>query len=42
MHGRECDAPVANIRVRRIPADVLVAKLPFGFIAFFPLYMYVA
>jgi hypothetical protein len=27
--------------VRRIPADVVVAKLPLDFMAFFPLYMYV-
>jgi hypothetical protein len=26
---------------RRIPADDVVVKLPFDFMAFFPLYMYV-
>jgi hypothetical protein len=41
MHGSVCAAPAAIMNARRIPADVVVAKLPFDFMAFFPLYMYV-
>jgi hypothetical protein len=41
MQENECAAPAANMSARSIPADDVVAKLPFDFIAFFPLYMYV-
>jgi hypothetical protein len=41
MHGNERAAPVHNTSARRTPADDVVEKLPVGFMAIFPFYMYV-
>src|SRR3954454_2449486 len=35
MHGSVCAAPAVIMNVRRIPADVVVAKLPFDLMTFF-------